>query len=183
MNHCSRIARRGKLPRISPMVRSDGITDHCGLITYLFLLQTGHSHSWPDTTLNSRQFLHTRTLQPLKCKGHVTFRHQNIIIYKRTIPVDLSESESSIDNDCIPGIPCVPAQRAPVDDPPELRLAPAAAAGGVSGPVAAPAHLDHAPPPEGGQLRPQSAENRRLLMLTLITMSSLTIQCEKISQD
>ena len=48
----------------------DGITDHSGLITYLFLLQTGQSQSWPDTTLNSRQFLQTRTLQPLKCKGH-----------------------------------------------------------------------------------------------------------------
>ena len=37
--------------------------------TYLFLLQTGHSHSWPDSTLYSRQLLHTRTLQPLQ-HGH-----------------------------------------------------------------------------------------------------------------
>ena len=37
--------------------------------TYLFLLQTGQSHSWPDSTLYSRQFLHTRTLQPLQ-HGH-----------------------------------------------------------------------------------------------------------------
>ena len=57
-----------------------------------------------------------------------------------------------------------PAERAPVDAPPQLRLAAAAAPGGVSGPGAAPtpgpAHLDHAPPPEGGQLRPESAENK-----------------------
>ena len=58
-----------------------------------------------------------------------------------------------------------PAERAPVDDPPQLRLAAAAAApGGVSGPGAAPtpgpAHLDHAPPPEGGQLSPESTENK-----------------------
>lgn len=86
MNHCSRISRRGKLPRIAPMVRSDGITDHSGLITYLFLLQTGQSQSWPDTTLNSRQFLHTRTLQPLKCTRHVTV-YPNIILYKRSIQV------------------------------------------------------------------------------------------------
>ena len=96
----------------------------------------------------------------------------NIIVYKRTIQVQLSEYSN--DNEYIPpGIPLVPAQRAPVDDPPELRLAPAAAAGGVRGPVPAPApaHLDHAPPPESGQLRPQSAGNRKLLMLTLIAMS------------
>ena len=41
-------------------------TDHSALITYLFLLQTGQSQSWPDTTWNSRQFLQTRRLQPLK---------------------------------------------------------------------------------------------------------------------
>lgn len=87
----------------------------------------------------------------------------------RIIQVGLSEASNDKRNKMYLGYPRVPAECAPVDDPPELRLAPAAAPGGVSGPVAAPApgpaHLDHAPPPESGQLRPESAENRKLLIL------------------
>ena len=87
----------------------------------------------------------------------------------RIIQVGLSEASYDKHNKMYLGYPRVPAECAPVDDPPELRLAPAAAPGGVSGPVAAPApgpaHLDHAPPPESGQLRPESAENRKLLIL------------------
>ena len=87
----------------------------------------------------------------------------------RIIKVGLSVASNDKHNKMYLGYPRVPAECAPVDDPPELRLAPAAAPGGVSGPVAAPApgpaHLDHAPPPESGQLRPESAENRKMLIL------------------
>ena len=85
------------------------------------------------------------------------------------------------------GLPCapVPADGAPVDDAPQLRLAPPAAPGGVRRPLAAdpaprpaPApggHLDHASAAQRRQLRAQSAENMRLLKIFCESFSWLTL--------
>ena len=54
-----------------------------------------------------------------------------------------------------------PADGPPVDDPAELRLAPATAPGWVRRPGAA-GHLHHATPSQQGQLRPQSAGRKQL---------------------